>query len=433
MTPRRVAGNEVGMAESKMLVLYVPSLDRRWLDPDVTPFVHGEMNRRGETLLHTHPSVELLPALVTGVWPGEHGCWQVSRNPPGNPANPENPRPRTLTQQLIDRLPPLWTTSFQCLRHRLNPAFDVPTVEPRRRRQLHFHRIKNQRRKGGDAQEIHFDVPTLFDHFGEASRFRTVFSFDAHPDLAALIDGRPRLDFIELYTLDLFSHWNIDRPEAMRQHLAEVDRQIAAATARAQSLGVETLLVVDHGHEAIRHTIDLPQVLRDTGVPENEYLYYAEVGNARFWFDTDRARQTIEAALSTLDHATYLTADQMADYHVDFPPDAGPDFGDGTLITDAGTAFFPHDFYHPLVNAYMARKTTEQSPRKISPVHRGNHGGLPDKHPCDTGYLLPLSGTFAPPPAEGQITDVAPTVLSLMGEAAPPHMAGRVLLKTLPE
>lgn len=406
------------MAESKMLVLYVPSLDRRWLDAETTPFLCDALGRHGETRLHTHPSVELLPALVTGTWPREHGCWQVSRKPAA---------PRTLVQKLIDRLPHAWTTTFQCFRHRLDPAFDVPTVEPRRRRQLNFHRIKNQRRKGGDAQEIHFNVPTLFDRLGEASRFRTVFSFDTHPDLAALVDGQPRLDFIELYTLDLFSHWNIDRPEAMRKHLAEVDRQIAATTARAQTLGLQTLLVVDHGHEAIQHTIDLPQVLRDTGVPEDEYLYYAEVGNARFWFDTERARQTLEAALRQLDHATYLTADEMTAYHVDFPPDSG--FGDGYLITDAGTAFFPHDFYHPLVNAYMGRKTTEQAPRKTSPVHRGNHGGLPDQHPCDTGYLMPLNGTFDPLPAEGELIDVAPTILSLLGEAIPPEQDGRALLR----
>ncbi|MEM1028697.1 MAG: alkaline phosphatase family protein [Planctomycetota bacterium] len=406
------------MAESKWLILYAPSLDRRWLDPELTPFVCDALARRGVTQLHTHPSVELLPALVTGVWPHEHGCWQVSRRPI---------TPRTVTQQLIDRLPRFWTTSFQCLRHRLNPEFDVPTVEPRRRRQLKFHRIKNQRRQGGDAQQIHFDVPTLFDRLGEASRFRTVFSFDAHPDLAALIDGQPRLDFIELYTLDLFSHWNADRPEAMRHHLAEVDRQIAAIVAHAESLDVHSLLVVDHGHEPIRHTINLPEVLRETGVPTSKYLYYSEVGNARFWFDTDRARQTLEAALREIDHATYLTAEEMAEYHIHFPREAG--FGDGYLITDAGTAFFPHDFYHPLVNAYMARKTTEQSPRKISPVHRGNHGGLPGKHPCDTGYLVPLTGTFEPLPPEAQLIDFAPTVLSLLGETVPDELEGQVLLR----
>ena len=32
-------------------------------------------------------------------------------------------------------------------------------------------------------------------------------------------------------------------------------------------------------------------------------------------------------------------------------------FGDAYLITDPGMIFFPHDFYHPLVNWYMARNT----------------------------------------------------------------------------
>ncbi|MEM9418325.1 MAG: hypothetical protein AAGA25_04615 [Planctomycetota bacterium] len=407
------------MAESKLLVLYVPSLDRRWLDPDLTPFVCEALDRHGETLLHTHPSPELLATMITGTWPHEHGCWQVSRLPPA---------PRTAFQKLIDGLPNHWTTTFQCLRHRLNPEFDIPTVEPRRRRQLKFHRIKNMRRKGGDAQEIRLDVPTVFDILGsEASRFRTVFSFDIHPKLADLIDGEPVLDMIELYTLDLFSHWNIDRPEAMRQQIAEVDRQLAETTAKADGLGITTLLVVDHGHEPTRNTIDLPKVLRETGVPEDEYLYYAEVGNARLWYDTDRARQTIESALRELEHATYLTAEEMAEHHIHFPPESG--FGDGYLNSHAGTILFPHDFYHPLVNAYMARKTTEQAGRKISPIHRGNHGGLPDQHPVDTGYLVPLNGSFAPLPKEASLLDVAPTMFGLLSKETPDGMTGSVLLQ----
>lgn len=408
------------MSASKLLVLYVPSLDRRWLAPQVTPFLSRCLTNNGAVELATHPSTELLPALVTGAWPHEHKCWQVRRKPI---------RPRTAMQKIVDVLPDRLTTTAACLRHLVDKSDDLPTIEPRRRRQLESIRVKMQRRQGGNQRDLHFEhAPSLFSELGRDSRYRTVFSLDGLDDgLASLVDGTVALDFIELYTLDLFCHWNIDHREALQARLAETDALIAGACEKAEALGIDPLLVVDHGHEAVTRTIDLPKVLRDSGVPKHEYLYFAEVGNARFWYDTDRARQTLEDALRQIDGATYLTHHEMAEHHVAF--DVAEGFGDGYLISDAGRALFPHDFYHPLVNAYMARKTSEQAPRKTSPVHRGNHGGLPGQHPCDVGYFLPLGAGLQPTADRGELIDVAPTVLSLIKRDVPAAMRGAKVLR----
>ena len=192
---------------------------------------------------------------------------------------------------------------------------------------------------------------------------------------------------------------------------------------------MQVLLVIDHGQAPVRRTIDLRKVLKDTGVNRRDYCFFCEVGMARFWFDTPEAREAIEAALRRVDHTTYLTAQEMARHNIHFAEEDG--FGDGYLVCDAGTALFPHDFYHPLVNAYMARKTSEQAPRRLSPVHRGNHGGLPGRHPSDTGFLMPLTGRFESPPADGRLIDVAPTLLSLLGQEIPAEMTGRPLLETV--
>lgn len=408
------------MAQPKLVVLYVPSLDRRWLSPDVTPFLSAAAQRCGAIELATHPSTELLPALVTGAWPHQHQCWQVRRRPT---------RPRSLLQKVVDLLPNGVTTTAQCLRHLVDTSDDLPTIEPRRRRQLESVRVKMQRRQGGDQRDLHFDAtPSLFSLLGDDSRYRTVFSLDGlDGGLASIIHGDVDLDFIELYALDLFCHWNLDRPDALQQRLQETDALIAGACGHAEMLGLDVLLIVDHGHESITRTIDLPQVLRESGAAKNEYLYFAEVGNARLWFDSDRAHQKLEASLRQLDGATYLSNEEMTDYHVAFDRTEG--FGDGYLICDAGTALFPHDFYHPLVNAYMARKTSEQAPRKVSPIHRGNHGGLPGKHPCDGGYMLTLGDGIERAAEQGELIDVAPTVLSLLGQEVPRQMVGRPLLR----
>ncbi len=402
----------------KLVVLYIPSLEPRRLDPAVTPFVWAKLAQRGAATLETHPSAELLPTILTGVWPHEHRCWQLIRRPP---------RPRSAVEKLIDLLPDQLTTAAQCVRHLFDSDYDIPTIEPRRRRQFELARIKTQRREGGDTEALKFAVPSVFDLIPGEGRFRTLFSLDgADGGIAGMIDGQADLDIIELYTLDLYSHWNLDQPDAMRDRLATVDRLIADACAKAEALGLPVLLVVDHGQELVRHTIDLGPVLRDAGVSAEDFTFYCEVGNARFWFDTPEAKAKLEAALRRVDRATYLTAEQMAEHHIHFAADEG--YGDGYLICDAGTVLFPHDYYHPLVNAYMARKTSEQAPRKTSPVHRGNHGGLPGKHASDTGTLLPLTGCGPLAADQGQLIDVAPTILALMGEAAPETMKGRSLL-----
>jgi len=148
-----------------------------------------------------------------------------------------------------------------------------------------------------------------------------------------------------------------------------LDGVIERLCAQAERLGLKTLLVVDHGQERVRHTLNLCRILRDSGVPRNDYLFYIEVCNARFWFFTENARKILSERLSRIERATFLTAAEMEKYHIHFAESEG--FGDAYLITDPGTIFFPHDFYHPLVNWYMARNTPEQAARKSSPVHSG--------------------------------------------------------------
>lgn len=405
------------MKPAPLLVLYVPSLDRRRLAPDITPFLCRCLAERPVVDLATHPSVELLPSLVTGVWPHEHRVWQVRLLPDA---------PRTPAQRLVDALPRGLVTLAQCVRHRWDPDFDLPTVEPRRRRRFEMHRLKMLRRRGGGLHLVDFGTcPTLFAALPGASRHRTFFTFpDAKRGLAASLDPACRLDLVELYALDLFSHWNLDRPEAMRNMLRLTDELLREAAGRARHLGLRTLLVVDHGQEPVRHAIDLPRLLAGSGVPRDEYSFFIEITNARFWFFTPRARDVLVPLLGKVSGAALLDNAQMAAHHVGFADSDG--FGDAYLITEAGTVFFPHDFYHPFVNWYMSRATDEQRARRRSPIHRGSHGHLPGP-PADTGYLVALDDGLQPVDRRAELTDVAPTLLALAGVDALPGMKGRAL------
>lgn len=403
------------MSAPSLLVLYVPSLDRRRLSPEVTPFLSAALAEHPVVELETHPSVELLPSLATGVWPHEHRVWQVRMKPPA---------PRSLMDRAWDAVPHRWSTALQSLRHWWDPSFDLPTVEPRRRRRFAFHRLKMLRRQGGGLQEIQFGgMASIFTALPGQARHRTLFSLKQAPGgLASWIDGRVRLDLIEFYALDLFSHWNLDRPDAMRRMLARTDALLSDAVARASSLGLRTLLVVDHGQEPVLRTIDLPLLLRSSGVPPDEYSYFTEITNARLWYFTERARGRLRALLGQLPDASYLDNEGMARFNVAFRDEDG--FGDAYLIANPGAIFFPHDFHHPLVNFYMSLTTAEQASRRRSPVHRGAHGYLPGS-PSEHGYLVALDHGLAPRVTQAQLIDVAPTLLNLLGASVPSSMRGQ--------
>ena len=334
-----------------------------------------------------------------------------------------------LTNRMIDLLPDRWTTAWQCVRHRFNRDYDLPTIEPRRRRRFELHRIKVQRRfGGGDTGSLHQDgVQSLFSLLKGQSLYRTIFSFaDVPSDPSQLVTGEPSLDFLELYAFDLFCHWNLDRTDAVQNQLHILDRVIERLCARAERLGLKALLVVDHGQERVRHTLNLCRILRDSGVPRDDYLFYIEVCNARFWFFTETARKVLSERLSRIERATFLSAAEMEKYHIHFAESEG--FGDAYLITDPGTIFFPHDFYHPLVNWYMARNTPEQAARKSSPVHRGYHGHLP-ANPVDTGYVAACSPGVEALAKKGELIDFAPSVLNLLCRPVPAQMQGRILFQ----
>ena len=196
--------------QPKLLVLYVPSLDRRLIERETAPYLSRCLRRCPPIELETHPSVELLPTLVTGVWPHQHRMWQVRLKPDSK---------ATVTNRMIDLLPDRWTTAWQCVRHRFNRDYDLPTIEPRRRRRFELHRIKVQRRfGGGDTASLHQDgVQSLFSLLKGQSLYRTIFSFaDIPSDPSQLVTGEPILDFLELYAFDLFCHWNLDRTSAVR-------------------------------------------------------------------------------------------------------------------------------------------------------------------------------------------------------------------------
>lgn len=400
----------------RLFVAYVPGLDARRVDARRTPFLHDLCRWFPPVALRTLPTTELLPTLITGVYPHQHGIWQVSLKPEARTMPP----PRW-----ADRLPDWCSTTVQCVRQFTDSTYDLATVPARRLRQFELARFKYTRReKDGRVLEQIGPCPTLFGILGERSRYLFTKSFEALPSLAEeLPSGRYQLELLEMYALDLFQHWHLDQKEEMDRAYRKADDFLRRLQASARERGVSLMVLVDHGQEPVVGTIPLLRMLRASGVPEREYSYFLELAMARFWFHTDRARARVREGLASLPHLRILSWPDLAVCGIRFEDDA---FGELYACADPGWIFYPHDYYQPLANLFLGLTDRHQRPRVFQPRHRGNHGYLPE-NPSERGYALLAEDGWRAKGDEMAIVDFAPSVLTLLGHTPPPAMNGSVI------
>jgi hypothetical protein len=143
----------------------------------------------------------------------------------------------------------------------------------------------------------------------------------------------------------------------------------------------------------------------------------------RFWFHTENARHKIGAILSSLEHGRLLTFADMAKYHV---PLDDARYGEVFFILESGYMFFPHDFYHPIANVFFAVTDRMQRSRLSDPRHRANHGYLPDSE-AEQAFAILLDRSQRVTVREGELIDLAPSLLKFMGRTPPESMKGRRL------
>ena len=110
----------------------------------------------------------------------------------------------------------------------------------------------------------------------------------------------------------------------------------------------------------------------------------------------------------------------MYKYDVCFEDDT---FGEYYLMAEAGYIFFPHDFFHPIANLYLGLFGDSQRSRIKNPIHRGNHGYLPD-NPSEKGTLVFADSAVEVNRESMSLIDFAPTILGYLDTDVPKHMTG---------
>lgn len=399
-------------------VCYIPGLDLRRVAGGLTPFIHGALERYPSTRIETLPITELVPTMLTGVGPEQHGFWQMRLH---DDASRRRPR-------LLDRLPDRVTTFAQCLLHLAHPAFDLAAIPPRRRRRFELTRFKYTRRQ--QSAEIIGNIGGFDSIIGALGpgRGRYVFAkrmADVEATARALVEATEDLVFAEMYALDLLQHWSLDQPDRWRDGYARMDRFVAGLHERTTAAGRRLVLLVDHGQEPVRGTIDLAARLEALAIPDSEYTWFFDVPMARFWFHSERARAAITGMLRATPHGRTIPYTELARYGVPF---SNADYGELYFAADPGFILFPHDFYHPAANLFLGLRDPQQRPRIGNPVHRGSHGHLPD-HDSERGWMVVFDEGAQVDVPMMQLVDVAPTLLALAGHDAPAHMRGRVAVR----
>jgi hypothetical protein len=398
--------------DTRLFVCYIPGMDLRLIDEQHTPFMYRLQDDFPSVKIRTIPTTELVPTMITGAWPHEHGIWQVSLN---------RDVIESWSTRILSLVPDCMTTLYQCFHHLIDQQYDLACIPWRRRRHFHLHRFKYIRLEQGDLS-VGGNQKTIFEWLDGRSRYHFYRRFTDIPKLQdCLPNGEYALEFLEFYAFDLLSHWNLDRPAVIHKHLQIVDNFVKGLYRRCKRMGVKMILLADHGQEIIKSHVDLPRLLKQSGVPSKEYHHFIEVGVARIWFNTSNAFRTIIKVLQGIEGIQLYKWEELRQFNIEFKDNR---YGDLYIIADHGYSFFPHDFHQPLANFYLGLMGDLQRRRIFNPRHRANHGQFPG-HPSEQGFMVLLDRNHEVTIPEMQLIDFAPTVFDLMGYKIPPVMKGR--------
>jgi hypothetical protein len=249
---------------------------------------------------------------------------------------------------------------------------------------------------------------------------------------------RPNLTFVNLPTIDSAGHASGTQSGAYDTAigLADTELQRFVENQKAKGLWERTVMFVVSDH-SMDTTLSSRPSLRATfnlaGIPDGDVLV-VQNGSVDMVYLADRNRPDRDAFLARL-RAAALTAPGVDEalYRLPNPADggaahtltgahpgwriAGPRTGDLLVTQLEGGAF---NEPNPLVGNHGSPRTTDNTFAIIA-------GGNQVRQQAVGGVVGPRFDDTLQNPGSAQNVDVAPTVMALLGRAAPQHSEGRVL------
>jgi len=251
---------------------------------------------------------------------------------------------------------------------------------------------------------------------------------------------RPNLTFVNLPTIDSAGHAT-GTGAAYDAAIAAADGELRRFVDGQKALGLwdrtVLLAVSDHSMDTTAVKSSLRATFELAGIPSEDYLV-VQNGSLDMVYLTDRARPDRDVLLARLRAAalsdTFVGAVDEALYRVPNPLDggtantlggrhpgwrlAGERTGDLVVTHRIGGAF--SDPLNPLTGNHGGPETTDNLMAAIG-------GGPYVRQQVLAGKVTPRFDDTLLNPGQAQNVDVAPTVLSLLGRAAPAGSEGRVL------
>ncbi len=397
----------------RILICLVSALDFRRINPEHTPFLFESLKLYPWALINTIPDNDLNPTLFTGVYPNDHGFWQLQLR------NNISAHPK---YKFIDKVPDIVTTTVQCLIHLFKSSFDLPAIPFWRRRRFEIYKTKHIPKNVKEFLTIN-DKETIFSIVGEKeSKYIYSSKLDAlYSLLPKVCSTKHRFELLEIHPLDLLQHWYLDNPDRIGKFYYKVDEFVSELHRKCGEKGITLMILSDHGQEPIRGSIDITKILKSQNISKYDYTYYIEAAKARFWFNSDRARKLILDKLSSIENGILLYYKDLHKYNINFEDEC---YGEYYFYANPSYILFPNDFHHPLGNLYIGLTDSHQRRRLLSPKFRGNHGYLPN-YESEKGLMILLDDHYKIKQHEIDIVDFAPSLLGLLGLKKPDFMVGQ--------
>jgi len=401
--------------QKSVFVCYLPGLDLRHVTPENMPNMVGLIDSFPSATLKGYACSELLPAILTGTYPQDHGKYQISLKKGHN-----------TDKRLIDYLPDALTTSFQCFLSLFNRQIDLPGIPPHRRRTLDLKtRFKFYSRSSKNDVLMNINgLETIFsiiDAGQKQSSYKFTMEFNKLDNmLSSICQGKNLFEFVEIHSLDILQLWYTGQDDKISAYYRHMDDFLAKLKTQCDDTDTTLVILSDRAVEPITKSIDIKKILQHLPIKESDYSYFIEPPMTRFWFKNEQARKLVTNALRNIPNADLLSYKDMKKYNLEFNDDS---FGELFFVANAGTIIFPHDFYNPIGNKFLGLSDWKQRPRLKSPIQRAVHGYLPD-NVGETGIMLVCDEHYQADVSEASIIDVAPSLLNLVNTKIPDQMKG---------
>ena len=395
----------------RLMVFYSSSLDHRRIDLNHTPYLYSLLKDYPITKINNIPEPDLIPTIMTGRYPDEHGIWQVQLKSEHSPNS----------KQAADYIPDMITTTTQCMIHLITGSYDLAAVPYRRRRRFSICKTRYRKREKKTYLEVNgFD--TILNIIGEGN-----CDYIFNPDLDRLDKMASRLfrkglkfELAQDYGLDRIQHWFLDNEEKILESYNKIDNFIKFLHSECKNNNIALMILSDHGMELVKNSVDIYKDIHNMGIKNDEITYFIEAPKARFWFHSDRAKNKMLNYFRDNPNGVLLSREDMHKFNIKFDEDL---YGEYYFALNPGNIFFPNDFYHPIANLFLGLTEKQQSSRLKSPLYRGYHGYMPYNE-SEKGFLVLLSDDYKSKKEEIEIIDIAPTVLDVLGLTKPASLKG---------